>query len=296
MDNAMVKRGIGAVVLAIIAALLLGYLLKDKSREREEVVMKLPNAPEMNIPSLTGSLADLTDANTDTPTFLDNAKATTNDVTDTLKGSGSTIIASATGAVDNATDTVKTTMDSTSAAIQDMKPGFAIRPSLQNEEKEIVDTTKLSPTNAPKIEDTVKKAKETVIASSNTAKNNATKKTFKPHIVEKKPTKKEAPKQAKAPTKPTPPTNTNISATPLGKYSIQLLATSSQSRADKLANTMKGEGYKVFVTQATREDKILFRVRVGGHGDRAAAIKAQEGMKRRYQKNFFVQNSLVISN
>ena len=38
MDNAMVKRGIGAVVLAIIAALLLGYLLKDKSRERQEVV------------------------------------------------------------------------------------------------------------------------------------------------------------------------------------------------------------------------------------------------------------------
>ncbi len=295
MDNAMVKRGIGAIVLAVIAALLLGYLLKDKSREREEVVMKLPNAPEMNIPSLTGSHTNSTDANSETPTLLDNAKATisetTSGVTDTLKDSGSTIVASATGAVDNATDTVKATMDSTSAAIQGMKPGFAIRPSLQNEEKEIVDTTKLSPTNSPKIEDTVKKTKETVIASSNT-----TKKTFKPHIVEKKPTKKEAPKQAKAPTKPTPPTNTNVSTTPIGKYSIQLLATSSQSRANKLANTMKGEGYKVFVTQATREDKILYRVRVGGHGDRAAAIKAQEGMKRRYQKNFFVQNSLVISN
>jgi cell division septation protein DedD len=299
MDNAMVKRGVGAIVLAVIAALLLGYLLKDKSREREEVVMKLPNAPEMNIPSLTGSL---TDSNSETPTLLDNAKASineaTNDVSNMLKGSGSAVIASATGAVNDATDaatnTAKATMDSTSTAIQDMKPGFAIRPSLKNEEKEIVDTTKLSSTDAPKIEETTKKAKETVIASSNNANSNTAKKTFKPHIVEKKPTA--APKQAKAPTKPTPPTNTNLSATPIGKYSIQLLATSSQSRANKLANTMKSEGYKAFVTQATREDKILYRVRVGGHGDRAAAIKAQEGMKRRYKKNFFVQNSLVISN
>ncbi len=295
MDNAMVKRGIGAVVLAVIAALLLGYLLKDKSREREEVVMKLPNAPEMNIPSLTGSLTNSMDTNTEAPSLLDNAKAaiseTTDSVSDTVKGSASAVIASATGAVNTATDavsnTTNATMDSTSAAIQGMKPGFAIRPSLQNEEKEIVDTTKLSPSDTQKIVESVKKAKETVVASSNTV----AKKVFKPEIVKQKPAKKkEAPKQAKA------PVSGNISTTPIGKYSIQLLATSSQSRANKLAKTMKSEGYKVFVTQATREDKILYRVRVGGHGDRTAAIKAQEGMKRRYQKNFFVQNSLVISN
>ena len=141
----MVKRGIGALVLAVIAALLLGYLLKDKSREREEVVMKLPNAPEMNIPSLMGNLTEPTD----TPTLLDN----TNDNSNSLKESGSAIIASATGTVNNATDTVKVAMDSTSAAIQGMKPGFAIRPSLQNEEKEIVDTTKLPSTNTPKTEE-----------------------------------------------------------------------------------------------------------------------------------------------
>jgi cell division septation protein DedD len=307
MDNAMVKRGIGAVVLAVIAALLLGYLLKDKSREREEVVMKLPKAPEMNIPSLTGSLTGSTDTNAEAPSLLDNAKATisdtTSNVSDTIKESGSAIIASATGATDQATDavtdTVKTTMDSTSTAIQGMKPGFAIRPSLQNEEKEIVDTTNSSANNTPKIEKTAKKAKETIIASSNNTAKASTKKKFKPEIVKnKKPAKKrEAPKQqAKAPVKPKAPINNSISTAPLGKYSIQLLATSSQSRANKLAKTMKGEGYKVFVTQATREDKILYRVRVGGHADRTSAIKAQEGMKRRYLNNFFVQNSLVISN
>jgi len=41
----MVKRGIGAVVLAIIAALLLGYLLKDKGHQRQKVLeMSLPNS------------------------------------------------------------------------------------------------------------------------------------------------------------------------------------------------------------------------------------------------------------
>ncbi len=299
MDNAMVKRGIGAVVLAVIAALLLGYLLKDKSREREEVVMKLPNAPEMNIPSLTGSFTDSSDANT--PSLLDKAKATisetTSNVTDSIKESGSAIIASSTDAISNATDmaksSTKATMDSTSASIQSMKPGFAIRPSRQNEEKEIVDIKEQPTKNTPAIEETVSTAKETVVASTNVAST----KTFKPQIVEKKPTKKKAPKQAKAaPAKPKPPTNSSISTTPIGKYSIQLLATSSPLRANKLAKTMKSEGYKVFVTQATREDKILYRVRVGGHANRSTAIKAQEGMKRRYQKNFFVQNSLVISN
>jgi len=305
MDNAMVKRGIGAVVLAVIAALLLGYLLKDKSREREEVVMKLPNAPEMNIPSLTGSLTNSSDTNSESPTLLESAKATINETTDSvstsLKESGSAVVASATGSsatsvvkntVSNVNNTANTTMDSTSAAIQGMKPGFAIRPPVQNEEKEIVDATKLSSNGTPKIEKTTKEVKETVVASNKIT----TKKTFKPQIVENKPVKREAPKQAKAPVKPKPPTANNISMAPLGKYSIQLLATSSQSRANKLANTMKGEGYKVFVTQATRENKVLYRVRVGGHANRAAAIKAQEGMKRRYQKNFFVQNSLVISN
>ncbi len=304
MDNAMVKRGIGAIVLAVIAALLLGYLLKDKSDKRQDVVeMKLPGAPEMNIPSLTGSLAGSADSNsnnnTEIPTLLDSAKTKIDGATDAVTSSGSAIIASATGAVNDATDAVSdtatTAMDSTSAAIQGMKPGFAIRPPQQNEQKEIVDNTNtstLSPTEAPKNEQAADTAKSTVVASA--------KKEFKPQIVEKKkpkkpaktvkPVQKSAPKQAKA------PTSTNISATPLGKYSIQLLATSSQTRANKLAKTMKGEGYKVFVTQATREDKILYRVRVGGHGDRSAAIKAQEGMKRRYRKNFFVQNSLVISN
>ena len=295
MDNAMVKRGIGAIVLAVIAALLLGYLLKDKSSQRQEVVdMKLPGAPEMNIPSLTGS----SDTDTETTSTLLAASKDKLDssVGDSAKGSGSAIIASANGVADKVTDAVQPTMDSTSAAIQGTKPGFAIRPSMPNEQKEIVDNT--IATTAPKIEETTKAVKDSVVASTaDTTKK--VKKAFKPEIVEKKkPEKPTAPKQAKAPSKPEKAESSAPipSTAPAGKYSIQLLATSSQSRAGKLANTMKSEGYNVFITQTTRDDKVLYRVRVGGHSSRNSAIKAQDGMKKRYQKNFFVQNSLVISN
>lgn len=293
----MVKRGIGAIVLAVIAALLLGYLLKDKSSQRQEVVdMKLPGAPEMNIPSLTGS----SDTDTETTSTLlaaskDRLDSSVSSISDKAKGAGVAIIASAEGVKDTAADTIQPTMDSTSAAIQDTKPGFAIRPSLPNEQKEIVDNT--TSTAMPKMKETTKTVKDSVVASTaDTTKK--IKKAFKPEIVEKKqPKKPVAPKQAKAPNKPTAESSTPIPSTaPAGKYAIQLLATSSQSRAGKLANTMKSEGYNVFVTQTTRDNKVLYRVRVGGHSSRNAAIKAQEGMKKRYQKNFFIQNSLVISN
>jgi len=265
--------------------------------------MKLPGAPEMNIPSLTGS------SDTDTETTSTLLAASKEEIGTVISGAGDSaklagsaiIVASAAAAnkAEGAVNAITPSMDTTSATTQDTKPGFAIRPSTQNEQKEIIDNTSTAQAVAPKIEETAKKAKSTVIASaSNTPKPKKIKKAFKPEIIEKKkPAKPVAPKQAKAPKKPTAkavaPTP---SAAPSGKYSIQLLATSSQSRAAKLAKTMKTEGYNVFVTQTTRENKILYRVRVGSHTSRNAAIKSQDSMKKRYQKNFFVQNSLVISN
>lgn len=289
----MVKRGIGALVLAIIAALLLGYLLKDKSRERQEVVeMKLPGAPEMNIPNLTESLTE--SIKTGTASLIDEGKAKLEDGVESVKGAGSAIIASASGTSEKLDDNIsKASVSSTTSE----KPGFAIRPSLQNEEKEIVDTTNITPRIKEATQDESKKldsaSDNTVVASTSNAVKKV-KKVFKPRIVEKKPAS--APK-AKAPQiiEESKTTHVIVSENPSGKYSIQLLATSSQSRAQKLSKTMKGEGYEVFITQTTKNEKILYRVRIGGHDERNAAIKAQEGMKRRYHKNFFVQNSLVVS-
>ncbi|KAG1663412.1 Dihydrofolate synthase/folylpolyglutamate synthase [Nymphon striatum] len=265
MDNAMVKRGIGAVVLAIIAALLLGYLLKDKSQERQEVVdMKLPGAPEINIPSLSEATSKVTDT---AATLVGEAK-------DKVADAGSAVVASATGTLKTATDSVKSVSDKAKSAVVDNS------------------TAATTETTAPQ--------NDTVVASTEAK---PVKKAFKPTIEEepkaKKPAKKKvvakAPKKVAkkpAPAKPAPSTSSNSVG---GKYSIQLLATSSQSRANKLASTMNGEGYVAFITQTTSNNKILYRVRVGGHNDRSSAIKAQDSMKRRYKKNFFVQNSLVVS-
>lgn len=306
MDKAMVKRGIGAIVLAIIAALLLGWLLKDKSDQRQEVV-------DMKIPSLMGS--NTTDETT--PSLLNESKSLISNTVDSVKDTGTAVIASASSVTSSATEKVtdatsaalNTANDAVNGAVQNtssMKPGFAIRPSLANEEKEIVDNTRASiqkgnadhqKNNQQMTQnDSSTSANDTVVASTNsTTATKAIKKAFKPQIVKKKKkVKKKAVPQPKKVAKAT--TATNIPTTASGKYSIQLLATSSQSRANKLAKTMKSEGYQVFVTETTRNDKVLFRVRVGGHSNRGSAIKAQESMKKRYLKNFFVQNSLVISN
>ena len=180
MDNAMVKRGIGAVVLAIIAALLLGYLLKDKSRERQEVVdMKLPGAPEISIPSLSDATNKVTDS---TASLVGEAK-------DTVSNAGSAVVASASGALSSVTDgasnAVEAVTNSASSATQAVgdtvsaatdnssssNPGFSFRPPAKNEEQQI---NSGSESSAP----TASVSNDTVVASN---QNTETKK-FKPII------------------------------------------------------------------------------------------------------------------
>lgn len=292
MESSMMKRGIGAVVLAVIAALLLAYLLKGKSTERQEVVdMQLPGTPEMNIPSLSEAGDTVASATADAGSSLSNASTA--------------IVASAVGAGAAVAGSVNSTNNKAAAIIvssdgigdaaggNTQNPGFSIRPSQSNEQRKVVDNTT---------------AKKQVVAK---------KEKYKPRLIEEKKKKvvkkvKKAPskpkKVAKAETKKTtkvakkaapksvaPKAASIATAAPAGKYSIQLLATSSSSRASKLSKTMKSEGYTTFITETSNNNKVLYRVRVGGYGNRNKAIQAQASMKRRYAKNFFVQNSLVVS-
>ncbi|RTZ67814.1 MAG: hypothetical protein DSZ29_00005, partial [Aquificaceae bacterium] len=78
-------------------------------------------------------------------------------------------------------------------------------------------------------------------------------------------------------------------------YSIQLLATSSSSRANNLKKVMKKEGYKSFVSKTTKAGKVLFRVRIGSYSNRQLAVTAQKNLQRRYQKNPYVKGSLIVS-
>jgi len=316
----MVKRGIGVFVLAIIAALLLSTLLKDKSSQRQDVVdMELPGAPDINIPSLTDSTEPQAQEVGSTAILVNEAGS---HMTNNAADAGNAVVASAAGIITSAKDTAAENLNaatdsvanSTSDAVSNAARGFSFRPAMKNEEKQSINTA-----SAENLPQGISAAKEItppkVVASTQEAP-----KKFKPRLEEEKKEAKKTAKKAKELAKKEAKqakkkaetvaknTNTPAKASPkkqvakpaavavAGKYSIQLLATSSQSRANKLLKTMQGEGYQSFITRTERDNKVLFRVRVGGHNNRNLAIKAQEGMKRRYQKNFFVQNSLVVSN
>lgn len=338
MDNAMVKRGIGAVVLAIIAALLLGYLLKDKSRERQDVVeMELPGAATDNkIPSLSATAEDAGSAITEGASNLaDNAS-------DTAQNAGATVVAAAAGAgaamattANNAADTASTAAGQTIAAVTNSsantangrpaRPGFSIRPAAPGEQRDTVNpngSTQVSsaPKNtAPRKSQNssapsgngnnkvvasssgnkssykprlIKERKTRIVSSSQGSRGN----TSKPSKTTKRATKKATASVKKSPSRSKSTASASKSSARKGGYAIQLMATASESRAKKLAKTMNKEGYKSFITRTTSAGKTLYRVRIHAGGNRNAALAAQKKMKRRYQKNLAVQNSLVVSN
>jgi len=307
MDNAMVKRGIGAVILAIIAALLLGYLLKDKSDQRQDIVdMTLPGAPK--IPSLSENKTEAPSiVESKTTTMGDNALSQMKAVTTSVVAKVESKTQSTERAIiDGNTVKLEIPNQNTNSANNETNnnPGFSFRPPSQNEEQKInndstteVATTTSSETTEPEA------TNNTVVTTDTPEKTETPEEKFKP-VIENEPKKKPAKtvikkvvkqEPAKKPSsKPSKPKATSSGATN-EKYTIQLLATSSRSRANKLAETMTSEGYVSFITQTTSNNKILYRVRVGGYKSRDAALKAQQGMKRRYQKNFNVQNSLVVA-
>jgi cell division septation protein DedD len=79
-----------------------------------------------------------------------------------------------------------------------------------------------------------------------------------------------------------------------GHYSIQLLATSSSSRANKLKSVMGEEGYSTKVSKTNSSGKVLFRVRIGDYTTKQAAVSAQRTMQRRYKRNQYVNDSIVV--
>ena len=328
MNRTMVKRGVGAAALAIVAALLLGWLLKDKDQERQDVVdMKLPGAEEvqqsLNIPSLKGDGSDATKTA--------DAKA--------AAGAGETVVASA--------DPNGTLAGQASANVNTKEVGvntfenkgsdidFTIRPP-KGEKREIIDNI-----GKPKEEQVKPSATQTASVAADTAQQNSgaisrpnegtvvasttepAPKTYRPRLVEEKERKASygivvAEKQAaaqsrkqaqqaaaraaakeqaaeKAAEKANSPAQVAQSPTGRNGYAIQLLATSSSSRANNLKSIMTKEGYKTAVSKTTKNGKTLFRVRVGGYQNRQAAVKAQNSMKRRYQKNQYVKTSMVVA-
>jgi len=80
MNRTTVKRGIGAVILALIAAALLAFLLKDKAAQRQEVV-------EIALPG-TGGSTETTDQSTRLPTLTTDNSGNGDVIANAGSGSG----------------------------------------------------------------------------------------------------------------------------------------------------------------------------------------------------------------
>ncbi|HIQ15655.1 MAG TPA: SPOR domain-containing protein, partial [Leucothrix sp.] len=268
-------------------------------------------------------------------TIADGAGNLADNAGDNVKNAGATVVAAAAGAgaagatvsatIKKSADTAaasagQTVAPAATAMSNAVRPGFSIRPAAPNEQRDIVDGnagSTTTPASADKKSTAANKNQQdcapktsknkTVVASS----SGASKEAYKPRLIKERKTRivsssqsssrnSKPVKKATAPAKKSQPKSAPKpaakSTASKGGYAIQLMATASESRAKKLAKTMKNEGYRSYITRTTRNSKVLFRVRVHAGGNRKSAIASQEKMKRRYQKNFFVQNSLVVSN
>ncbi len=343
MNRTMVKRGIGASVLAILAALLIGYLLKGKGQERQAVVdMSLPGAQEvkksLNIPALKGGTSD------------SNLTQKTNN-----SSASESVVASAEGAADKINQATKDIKIKETAINTFKNKGddldFTLRPP-KNEKRKFVDTINkdsehqrrsvasirsTNHSNSNSEGDVVASAhssstthhqassgsitrssKGVVVASSDDSE--VKRRTYRPRLegekrrsanyglvteesVRKSRARKEREQRRaerkrereRAKEKEKEKQSTTASNDKKGHYSIQLLATSSSSRATNLKNVMHKEGYNSYINKTSRDGKILFRVRVGNYTSQQAAKSAQRTMQRRYQKNEQVKKSIIVS-
>jgi hypothetical protein len=158
----MVKRGIGAAVLAIITALFIGYLLKGKGQERQDVVnMTLPGAQDvkqsLNIPALKGD---------HTKNLVEKTNSTT----------GESVVASADGAADKVNQATKDIKTKEIAVNTFKNKGddldFTLRPP-KGEKREIVDNIGKSERQQRVPKATTDDSNGGIAASANANSNNA---------------------------------------------------------------------------------------------------------------------------
>ena len=359
MEKTVVRRGIGAVVLALVAALLLGYLLKGKGPDREKVVnMELPKSPIQIFPDGEGGAGENTVAGADANGNINGADAGATGGDANTQGSVLTATGAAAAAAGNVAGAAKATANAGNAAVAnasknklvDAKTGNPsldkaqvvvdgsgqavfgaksagaknapakidfrttakkqVRPSVDGKatlkkrkivskprvksRAKLVGERKLPPVGRGVASNKSKASKKRKVTSSKSRKVATSRGSSKSSKGASSKGKKKVSSRNKTVTKVTKKKAIRKKAAPVGrnKYVVQLLATSNASKANSLKATMKREGYSAYVTKGGS----LYRVRVGTYKGRAAAVKVQSRMKRRYRKNSYVQSSIVVRN
>jgi cell division septation protein DedD len=343
MNRTTVKRGIGAVILALVAAALLGYLLKDKAAQRKDVVeIAFPGAsdgeqtagnsdrlPELTTDNSSGNV--VATAGADAKAAIENTSQSvvdgTSDAADKVVASAAATGAAVATTATAATDAAKSAIDfsvrppakdteyleldlvnngntqtapaSTSAATSSAAPAASstevavVEPAAPAQGKIIASTKAAAP--APQARLIEEKAAPKISSSSTARVITKSRPASTPAPASTVVASAEAEMKAPEEAAPAPAAAPAVTKEAANGYAIQLLATSSQTRANDLKNVMAGEGYPTYVTKTTQNGKQLFRVRIGQYKTRAAAAAMQNSLKRRYKKNRSVTNSAIVA-
>lgn len=97
------------------------------------------------------------------------------------------------------------------------------------------------------------------------------------------------------PTGTTPPPVTPLPPVPSEVYVVQLIASSSKAKADRIRDQFIGDGYQAVVDTITGPNGLLHRVQIGAYNTEVEAIQQLNLMRQRYAGagNVHVNNAVV---
>ena len=75
-----------------------------------------------------------------------------------------------------------------------------------------------------------------------------------------------------------------------GKYTVQVMATSSKSKAEQQLSTLQANGYTAFMKEEKAGDASVFKVRVGRFNEKDAAKKLATKLKQELRLESWVAN------
>jgi cell division septation protein DedD len=75
-----------------------------------------------------------------------------------------------------------------------------------------------------------------------------------------------------------------------GRYTVQIMATSSKAKAEQQLSTLQANGYTAFMKEEKAGDTSVFKVRVGRFSDKEAAKKIATRLKQELQLESWVAN------
>jgi cell division protein FtsN len=148
-------------------------------------------------------------------------------------------------------------------------------------------------------EPTKEKKDITTVASKDTDKKTNDKKveTAKAEKTKTEAPKTETPKVEVAKAEPEPKaesTEEDIVPEPTlkdgGKYTVQVMATSSKSKAEQQLSTLQANGYTAFMKEEKAGESSVFKVRVGRFSDKEAAKKIATRLKQDLKLESWVAN------